>query len=272
MACLGGRLSFVLVLLLAGVQFAACGGGGSGDGGNQAPRGPATTFVGNLREPVDSSLADGATTAGVSPVQVCVVGTSFCTEVDESGAFTLDANVGGDVTLQFEGPGFTARLPLSGVPFGATVRITDIECSTQTGQCHAEDVQILPQANQPPDCSMAAASPAMLWPPNHGLVRVAIRGVIDPDGDPLVIEGTDVVQDEAVDAPGSGNTAPDAQLSPLALRAERSGQGNGRVYTVSFVADDGRGGTCVGAVQVCVPHDRGQGSTCFDDGSQFDSL
>jgi hypothetical protein len=259
-------------MFLAGVQLSGCGGGGGGGGGTQGPPSQATTFVGNLREPSGLLRANDGTTAGVSVVQVCVVGTSFCTEVDETGAFTLDAAVGGDVVLQFEGPGFTARLPLQGVPRGATVRITDIECSTQTGQCHAEDVEILAPDNEPPDCSMAAASPAMLWPPNHALVRIAIRGVVDPDGDQVTIEATNVVQDEAIDAPGSGNTAPDSQLAPLAVRAERSGQGNGRVYAVAFVADDGRGGTCTGTVQVCVPHDRGQGATCVDDGAQFDSF
>jgi len=37
------------------------------------------------------------------------------------------------------------------------------------------------------------------------------------------------------------------------LRAERAGTGNGRVYQVSFFADDGRGGTCTGTGGVTVP-------------------
>ena len=55
------------------------------------------------------------------------------------------------------------------------------------------------------------------------------------------------------------------------MRAERSGAGDGRVYEVRFVADDGRGGQCRGAVRVCVPHDRGRGSTCVDEGPLVDS-
>ena len=41
-----------------------------------------------------------------------------------------------------------------------------------------------------------------------------------------------------------GNTAPDAviQDGAVSVRAERSGKGNGRVYQISFNADDGKGG------------------------------
>jgi hypothetical protein len=247
---------FRLALLVAGaIALGACGGGGGGGGGGNAPP-PAsqrTTFVGNLLAPSETAIA------GSSAVQVCVLGTSFCTEVDETGAFTLAADIGGDVVLVFDGPGFTARLPVNDVPAGATVRIENIECSTLTGQCHAENVEIV-GANAPPNCSAPMASPAVLWPPNHDMVRIAIVGVVDPDGDPISITATDVVANEPEDAPGSGNTAPDFLLSPLAVRAERSGQGDGRVYTIEFVADDGRGGSCTGVVTVCVPHDQGQGN------------
>ena len=245
----------------------SCGGGG-GPGSPPEPKRPphATTFVGQVSQASAAASAgeDSLIVAGAPPsvVQVCVAGTGFCTTVDQSGSFTLSANVGGDVVLLFDGPNFSARLPLQDVPRGATVRIEDIVCSPGSGECRAGNVDIIPAANAAPDCSGAEARPAVLWPPNHALVRIAIVGVVDPDGDPITVTATDITQDEAVDAPGSGNTAPDAQLAPLAVRAERSGQGDGRLYAISFVADDGRGGLCTGAVLVCVPHDRGQGVTC----------
>lgn len=112
--------------------------------------------------------------------------------------------------------------------------------------------------NQAPDCSGATASVHDLWPPDHDLVPVEILSVTDPDGDPVSVTVTGVTQDEPPLAPGGGNTCPDALLDGgLRLRAERSGTGNGRVYVVSFAANDGRGGVCEGAVNVCVPHDRG---------------
>jgi hypothetical protein len=129
-----------------------------------------------------------------------------------------------------------------------------------------------PAANHPPICIHALAQPAILFPPNHQIVPVSIRGLIDLDGDPVLITVTDVFQDEPVLGMGSGDTAPDASVQPLAVRAERAGQGNGRVYTIEFFAEDGRGGSCTGAVQVCVPHDQQPDTPCIDDGGHFTSF
>jgi hypothetical protein len=43
--------------------------------------------------------------------------------------------------------------------------------------------------NQPPSCTAAAAAPAVLWSPDHRLVPIAITGVTDPEGDPVVLRG-----------------------------------------------------------------------------------
>ena len=50
---------------------------------------------------------------------------------------------------------------------------------------------------------------------------------------------------------------------------ERSGLENGRVYHISFDAEDGNGGICSGTVTVGVPHDKKD--TPFDDGPLHDS-
>ena len=53
------------------------------------------------------------------------------------------------------------------------------------------------------------------------------------------------------------------------LRAERSGNGDGRVYEISFTADDGNGAMCTGTIQVGVPHDKKD--TPVDSGQNYDS-
>jgi hypothetical protein len=128
--------------------------------------------------------------------------------------------------------------------------------------------------NQPPDCSGAYATPSLFWPPNHRFASVGVRGVTDPDGDPVVITVTGVGQDEPVDDAGDGSTCPDALgvgTSTAQIRVERAGPGDGRVYSIDFRADDGRGGVCDGVVTVCVPHDQGHGDACGDQGALADS-
>lgn len=129
------------------------------------------------------------------------------------------------------------------------------------------------EENEPPDCSSASASPSSLWPPNHKFVSIGVVGVTDPDGDTVTITIDSIFQDEAVDAKGSGHTAPDGSgvgEADAKVRAERSGRGNGRVYHIGFTADDGNGGSCAGEVTVGVPHDR-RGSAPVDEGALYDS-
>ena len=42
----------------------------------------------------------------------------------------------------------------------------------------------------------------------------------------------------------------------MKLRAERSGRGDGRVYTIAYVAKDPSGASCSATVSVTVPHDK----------------
>ncbi len=135
-----------------------------------------------------------------------------------------------------------------------------------------------PCGNRPPVCTGAVATPGVLWSPNHKLVPIAISGVSDPERDPVTLLVTSIRQDEPVQnaGAGAGNTSPDATKSPLAVRSERNGDpknpGDGRVYHIAFSASDGRGGSCTGAVTVCVPHDQSPGTRCTDGGALFDSL
>jgi len=125
--------------------------------------------------------------------------------------------------------------------------------------------------NDAPLCSASRAVPdRLLWPPNHRFEAIAIQGVTDVEGNPLTIRATSIRQDETVLGAGSGDKSPDGILAPLQLRVERSGQGNGRVYHVTFEATDGQGGACTATVAVCVPHDQ-SGAPCVDGGPRYDS-
>ena len=127
--------------------------------------------------------------------------------------------------------------------------------------------------NDPPACNLARANPDVLWPPNHKLVSVGIVGVTDPNNDTAQISITSVTQDEPVNGLGDGDTSPDAVLQgdKVLLRVERAGTGNGRVYRITFSANDGQGGNCTGQVSVGVPHSMKPGNSAVDDGQMYNS-
>ena len=112
--------------------------------------------------------------------------------------------------------------------------------------------------NDPPVCTLAQASPNLLWPPNHTMTQVSITGITDPGNSALTITYTSVKQDEPINGLGDGDTSPDAIESgnKILLRAERAGTGNGRVYVVQFTAADPTGAQCSGTVRVSVPHNK----------------
>jgi hypothetical protein len=129
------------------------------------------------------------------------------------------------------------------------------------------------ECNNPPNCTTVTPSQSVLWPPNHRIVRITIQNIIDPEGDPLAIIVTSIRQDEPTRGQGMGDRSPDGfgigTNSPQ-VRAERVGNGDGRVYHISFTANDGRGGECNGEVLVSVPHDQ-RGAPAVDSGATFDS-
>ena len=90
----------------------------------------------------------------------------------------------------------------------------------------------------------------------------------------VTLNVTGVTQDEPTSGLGDGDSSPDAVIlagdppDTVLIRAERAGNGNGRVYTLSFTASDGFE-SCTGSVSVEVPHSRK--STPIDDGQAFDS-
>ena len=84
----------------------------------------------------------------------------------------------------------------------------------------------------------------------------ALVDLIDPSPTARVIG---VSSNEPVDGADDGNTTPDWEVTgPLTvnLRAERSGTGTGRIYTLQVEGRDAAGNTTVQTVSIGVPLDR----------------
>jgi hypothetical protein len=159
--------------------------------------------------------------------------------------------------------GSGAMLPVT-LPLGAhriTLRVTDRE-----GLSATDEVSIGVVDTASPGLSMAVG-PKLFWPPNHRMVSVQASGAALDTCDPAPgLALMSVQSSELEDAPGSGdgNTRPDVEGAEVgaadfgfSLRAERAGNGPGRVYTVTYRAVDGSGNAAVASTTVLVPHDEG---------------
>ena len=110
-----------------------------------------------------------------------------------------------------------------------------------------------------------SANPSVLWPPNHKFVPITITVTTTDacDSNPT-IRLVSITSNEGTNAPGSGNTSPDIQGATFGtddrqfeLRAERSGGGSGRIYTITYEATDHSGNKTTGTVTVTVPKSQG---------------
>lgn len=112
----------------------------------------------------------------------------------------------------------------------------------------------------PPEIHAVVATPASLWSPNHKMADVAVTVDVSDicDVDPFC-RVVAVASNEPVNGKGDGNTAPDFEIVgdlAVKLRAERSGRGGGRTYTITVRCTDDSGNSAERTVDVTVAHDR----------------
>ena len=106
-----------------------------------------------------------------------------------------------------------------------------------------------------------AASPTLLWPPNHTLVSVTISmAAAHARGPNPTLRLASITSSEGDLANRSGHSSPDIQGAQFGtddrqflLRAERTPFGPGRVYTITYEAEDAKGHLTTGQVTVTVP-------------------
>jgi len=108
----------------------------------------------------------------------------------------------------------------------------------------------------PPTLSMRV-SPQALWPPNHHYVTVAAAFTASSDTASVTL--VSVTSNEPDDGLDDGDTAQDIVIvdnDTVKLRAERSGNGPGRAYTLIYRATNGCGNTSTATATVTVPRNQ----------------
>ncbi|HKP57467.1 MAG TPA: DUF4114 domain-containing protein [Polyangiales bacterium] len=144
-----------------------------------------------------------------------------------------------------------------GTSNGAALTST-IEVATESEELKLDNNELTLEAaavNPPPTLSSVSASPNSLMPPNHKLVPVTLGyTVTDNCGTPVC--NLTVSSNEPVEGTGDGDTAPDWVIQDnrhVSLRAERSGSGNGRIYSLLVSCSDSGGGVSTASTSVTVP-------------------
>ncbi len=151
-----------------------------------------------------------------------------------------------------------SQLPPS--PYGLGLNSVTLTATDEKGasaSCQAT-VRVLDQT--PPSIRSLAASPTVLWPPNHQMVPVNVTLAASDGCDTAPsCRITSVRSNEPVNGLGDGDTAPDWEITGnlgLKLRAERFGKGNGRVYTITAMCTDASGNSSTKTTTVTVPRDQ----------------
>jgi len=141
------------------------------------------------------------------------------------------------------------------------LRVTDDQTPVLTAVATAH-VSIL--SDTTPPTMTCAVRPDSLWPPNHKLVPVNVSIKLSDTGSgPAGYSLVSATSSEPDRGLGDGDTGGDIRgLQPGssavsgALRAERSGSGPGRTYTLTYEGKDNAGNAATCVVRVAVPHSR----------------
>jgi len=108
----------------------------------------------------------------------------------------------------------------------------------------------------PPTLSVTV-TPNVLWPANNKYVDV--EASFTASSNVVSIDLLSITSNEPDDSKGNGNFINDIVIldnDSFKLRAERMGNGNGRVYTIVYQATNSCGATVIAEATVTVPHNK----------------
>ncbi len=239
----------------------------------------------------DSDYLDDHDHAPTNP-ELCMVSGDLCTIFETVVNLPPTADAGPDQTHECAGyDGTLVTLDGSGSsdpnddpltftwtgPFGTlTGEIIDVIIPLGThsiiltvddgrGKSDSDAVVITIVDTTPPELSFTL-SPDFLWPPNHKMrtitAAIDVSDICDPNPGVMLAS---IISNEPGNGQGDGNTRNDIQDADFgtddrefSLRAERSGYGDGRVYTVTYTAMDASSNVTDAIGEVTVAHDRGE--------------
>jgi hypothetical protein len=198
--------------------------------------------------------------AGIDQTVECATHSGSSVSLTSAGSSDSDGHIA--LYEWFENGELLATGPAPAVPLPVGVHSIILRVRDDDGGTNDDLVVVRVQDTRAPVISMSVA-PTRLWPPNHTMRLVASDVAATDACDPKPSLAITVTSDEPVNGLGDGDTAPDwsveqddAGLVDVWVRSERSGLGDGRVYSLSAVASDGSGNGTSSAGTVRVPHNQ----------------
>lgn len=154
----------------------------------------------------------------------------------------------------------------SGSAFAIGTTTVTVTAKDGAGNTSTKSFTITVRDTTAPVIASVSPSTATLWPPNHQMVAVTLKNVVTNDAVGVTGYVVTATSNEPDNGLGDGDTPNDIQISGsgtlnpvINLRAERSGKGNGRVYTITVVAVDAAGNASAPrTVTVSVPKSQGK--------------
>jgi hypothetical protein len=233
----------------------------------------ATSEVSTTVPDVQFVLADAPPTnqppmASAGPDQTVAAGPSCSAPVGLDGSGSSDPD-GDLLTYAWTGPFGTATGVSPTVTLERGTHTIQLTVADGKGGTATDEVVVTVEDRTPPVVGALTVTPNVLWPPDHAMVPVATSlSATDNCGTTVVSlssitmnEGdeTDTFDPSYDSTTGDGHTVSDIQVDGagnISLRAERSGAGGGRVYTIRYVLTDGTGNSTGASATVSVPHDQ----------------
>jgi len=226
--------------------------------------GPSCSFTVTVTDEEDPSISCPADITVNAPVGTCSAVVNFTVSgSDNCGAPTI-------VSSPASGSAF---------PVGTTtVTATATDAAGNTKSC---TFNVTVKDVTPPVITLNGQT-ITLWPPNHQYETIQVSDLVASASDlcdssvnlsSVVIAM--VTSDEPENSPGDGNTLNDiviaANCKSVQLRSERKGNGDGRVYTITFKVTDSSGNSSTVTATVTVPKSQ-NGSPAVDSGVQYTVL
>ncbi|WP_372661897.1 LamG-like jellyroll fold domain-containing protein [Cohnella sp.] len=222
---------------------------------------------------VTFSVYDARGAYAALPVNIEVVDTIKPETTDDAPQGWVNHDVTVHLTATDSGSGVAATYyTLNGgeVETGASVSLKEdgihtlvywsVDNAGNVEEAHTVTVQIDKTAPE----LLVTLDKTELWPPNHKLVTITadVYGSDNLSGieSIVLVSITSNEPDEGTGPDDVPNDIQDAEFGTLdtsfSVRAERSDEGTGRVYTITYQATDKAGNTAVVTVTVTVPHNR----------------